>query len=678
MRKYKATPINVQAGVNPEPDSTESGTPFWVSSSKARFYNGRLRSLGGRSTVLTDVSVITCNRNVFSYHLSNKNRYIIGGANRLYEMINNQVVNITPQVTSTTTAIANSLATDYNTLGNNALLTLNGSNVVTVLQFDHKMKIGDTFTLAGISGAVNGIPDNELNVVHTVRNVSGVNNYTFAVNTEATSGGFGGGASMITSSGVIRVTDSSHGLSDGDRVTIASATAVSDITAAQINTEHIIRKIDDHTYDIATSGMETTASVTGGGGASTTRASQISEGSCDVEVPDGYGAGLYGQGLYGDNQDFSTPAYPRIWSVDRFGDNIVLTPGQQMGVYEYDSDNSSAPTVVSNAPATVNGLVVHKNQIVTWGKSGIGNQIDTCDIGDRTDWTPAAGSEAFSDVIEGAEEFISAAVVQDYLVLFTRNQVWQQRYVGKPVIRTTKRLDATDGIIGPMAWSVVGEKCYFMGVHDIYVTDGVDVVPIPNNTLRRWVFDNINDAQAWKSFSWVNRTFNEWWLHFPFGASTEPDYVLRYNYITGEFSQDTSDITAVESPLHITENPLAVSNNQVLWRLESGDDDDTSAQTSSAETNYFQLGNGDNSMYIMGYVHDAIQTGNLYMTVFTKRYPDDTDTRTFGPYILTPTTQKVNFRAYGRLAKVRFEKSDVGASFMLGNPKLLLQVGYTR
>lgn len=678
MRVYKSVPIEPPPGVSPEPDSTESSTPYWTDADKVRFYKGRLRSLGGRQEAVTDVALTGCHRTIFSYYLSNKNRYLAGGSNNLMEIINNVAVNITPVVTATT-AVADSLNTNYATLSSNPLTTVSGSAVITVDYSsitDDQLMNGDSVTLSGAS-TTNGIPDTEINDTHTIGNVdTSANTFTITCSTSASSSGTGGGASVVLATALIGLTKTSHGLTDGERVKVASAATTGGVPDTEINAEHVLRKESDNKFSFYCT-TKATSAVSSGGGASTTIQGQIADGECDVETQSGYGGGLYGSGLYGDNQAFSTPAYPRIWFMDRFGNDIVMTPGQQTGTYLYQSDNATAPAALSNAPTAINGLIVDANQILAWGESNVGNRLTASDVGDGTDWTPATDSEAWTDDIEGAEEFISAAAVQGVVLLFTRNQIWQNRYVGKPRIRTTKKLDVTDGIIAPMARAVVAERCYFMGANDLYLSDGVRVQPIPNNTLKRYIYDNINTSQAWKSFAWVNRAFNEVWFHYP-TTSDEPDSVARYNYLTGEFVPDTSDLTAAEAPLHLTDNPLAISEDMTIWRFNSGNDDGDSALNSYAETNYFELGNGDTTMYIMGYVHDAIQTGDMKLTVYTKLYPEDTSTKTYGPYTLTSSTQKVNFRAHGRLCKLRFEKTATGTSFMLGRPKLLLQEGYSR
>ncbi len=79
------------------------------------------------------------------------------------------------------------------TLAANPISTTNGSTTVTITQAAHGLATGASVTLAGVAGAINGIPAAELNATHTIT-VTGANTYTITTTTAATSTATGGGA----------------------------------------------------------------------------------------------------------------------------------------------------------------------------------------------------------------------------------------------------------------------------------------------------------------------------------------------------------------------------------------------------------------------------------------------------------------------------------------------------
>jgi hypothetical protein len=76
----------------------------------------------------------------------------------------------------------------------------------------------------------------------------------------------------------------------------------------------------------------------------------LAAGNADEIYGQGYGMGKYGVGLYGMAKVSTTARrFPRIWHLDRFGDNIIGTPGNGGGLYEWDGDSTSPATAVLNA-----------------------------------------------------------------------------------------------------------------------------------------------------------------------------------------------------------------------------------------------------------------------------------------------------------------------------------------
>jgi hypothetical protein len=81
-------------------------------------------------------------------------------------------------------------------LGTNPFTTTNGSNVVAVAHTAHGLTTGDKVTFDGLSAALNGIPEAQIENVEKSITVTGVNGYTFTTTNNATSSGAAGGASV--------------------------------------------------------------------------------------------------------------------------------------------------------------------------------------------------------------------------------------------------------------------------------------------------------------------------------------------------------------------------------------------------------------------------------------------------------------------------------------------------
>lgn len=654
----------------PSTDATASDIPCWAFTDKCRFdpTTGRLRKIGGWIVNTFDYgsTISGVARTLYSATISEKVYTVIGTNSYLYSLIGSNLTNITPLQTSAI-AIADSLDTHYATLGSNPLATTNGSNFVVVTDTEAALfKIGDTYTLSGAS-ATNGIPSGELNADHIVRSI-GSGTITIYTATAATSTGSGGGGSVVRSSGLLTVNDTAHGLSNGERVKIDSAATTGGITNTQINLEFIIRNVTTNTFDVMTAGTAT-SSVTGGGGASTKYYPQIAAGAINQGQAQGYGAGLYGVGLYGTALTSSLGAtYPRIWFMDRFGNNIIMTAGNSSSVYAWTGSNAVAPAVISNAPTDVNYAFVSDNILVTFGHD-VENKIFSSDIGDYTQWTASSTNQVFEDIVEGAGRFISHCPVDGYNLIFTQTQTWTMKYIGLPNVWQILPLDANVGLIAPMARVSVNGIAYWMGQDNFYMFRGGKVETIPSNfgaqsSILRYVFDNLNYSQRFKIFAWYNEEYDEIWIHYPSEGSNECDRVARVNRKLSCWMPDTMDRTAGEWPVTSLSNPRLMGSS-TLYTHEAGNDDNDAALPFTATTRKYIT--GKDTAINSQIVPDSRMTGTITVTCRTSNYPQSTSFMNNQGYSVTSSTERVPTQLNGRYYDYVISGNELGQSFLMGS-----------
>lgn len=668
ISQYK--PLDILAGVQPVTDEAEASTPHWTYAEKIRFLNGLPEKIGGFTSILLDngETIKGKARSIFSTRFTNRIQTLIGTNLKLYNVTGSTLTNITP-VSTSSIAAANSLDTMYGTLVSNPIATQNGSNTLTVSDAQaSRFKVGDTIILSGATGG-NGILAAALNTTHVIRSI-GTGNYTVRISTNATGTGSIGGAAVNRSSGIIKVTSAGHGNSNGDRVKISGAANTGGILAADINKEFPIRNVATNSYDIVTTGYAT-SSVTSGGGASTVYYEEIPVGAADESFGEGYGVGLYGVGLYGVSKVSSTGrVLPRIWFFDRFGDTVIMTPGNQTGLYQWDGSTSLAPTLVPGAPTAINYAFVSNNILVTLGSGNVGNKIKTSDQGDITNWTASTDNQVFEDDVEGADRFTSHLSVVSNNLLFTETQVYTFRYIGKNAgVWEIKPLDKNIGIIAPMARVTVNGIGYWMGQDNFYMWRGGTVDVMPSNsgkrsTMLKYVFDNINRAQKSKCFAWYNRQFNEIWFHYPSENSNEPDRVARFSILEGSWVPDTFDRTAAEYPVINLFNPQLISSSSVLYRHESGTDADGSplpwVLRGPRRMAYKNL------LLETKLIPASIQTGNINLNVKAFEYPVTQTPLYDNDYTLTPETDNQPCLVGGRLLQYEFSGSELGQKWRMG------------
>ena len=584
----KKYPLPIIPSVNPLEDSTQLDTIFFTAADKVRFQKGKLRKIRGWQRVFSNnfERIIGAARNIFSCRDANSDPVTIIGTNRSLYVLEQGTFfyNITPLQT-TTHSIPNAFTTEYNSLVTVTATTTVGSPVVT-LNLTQFLNNGDQIQISGVTGGpYNGIPASAFNQTF---NAEVINNSQIQINVGVPALSFGTVNIMMTwATSYLYVYDPGFTGLKGDRIKIELATGVANIPAGQINGEDVVTNVTTGSTFIIQTETIANALVTAGGGAATTIQYQILAGQIDQSIGFGYGGGQYGAGEYGTSKAFtneSANTAPRIWSMDKFVNvsgatyipYIVLTPGDSVGyadgtganVYSWNFNILTAPVLIANAPYFVQWLYVSHNAICTLGGAlatssptqGIPNFFASSDQDDMTNWTPSPSSFASFFTFDNAGALISQASTRDVDLVFTEDEVYRIVYVDKPQIWQTFKLLTTDGIMAPKARTEIEDAVFWMGKGDFFVFNDTSLNVLPNNTIKRYVYDNVNDAQSDKCFAYANTLYNEVWFFYVAGQDMEPNNYVMYNYVENTWVTGTLPRTASEEPLNISTLPYLIQS----------------------------------------------------------------------------------------------------------------------
>jgi len=161
--------------------------------------------------------------------------------------ISSSILSLDHKITSRTTDTLTVAVTQKNIIIGKPLKTTSGSTSLVIDISEHAFGVGDTFTISGAS-ATGGIPASDINKSHTITAVTN-NTVTVVVSTSATSTVIDGGSSVrldekiirtnpietTSSSATVKVYYSSHGLANGDTITLEG---LDDVVVDASNTDY--------------------------------------------------------------------------------------------------------------------------------------------------------------------------------------------------------------------------------------------------------------------------------------------------------------------------------------------------------------------------------------------------------------------------------------------------------
>jgi len=379
----------------------------------------------------------------------------------------------------------------------------------------------------------------------------------------------------------------------------------------------------------------------------------------------------------------------RLYSQDNWGEDLLLnvfdgTPyywDKTLGLGSRATDLASQPNA-SGAPLITRRIMVSgaDRHVVCFGSNPLNEtaqdllMVRWSDQENPADWTPTATNTAGSQRISSGSEIISAQKTRQEMLIWTDTALHAMRFTGPPFTFGFSMLANNVSIIGPNAVTTVGDKVFWMDRENFYVYTGrVQVIPC---TLLRYVFDDINLDQSFKCFAASNKMFDEVFWFYPTADSTEIDRYVKFNFTENTWDLGTLSRTAwVDYGIHNNPRASGISNStNFVYIHETGDDDDGSAMTSFIESADFDLGDGEQFMFVSRLIPDiditsTSATASVDYVLKTRNFPGDS-LATNSTNVVTSSTQQSFLRSRSRQAALRIESSTTNITWTLGDLRL--------
>jgi hypothetical protein len=500
----------------------------------------------------------------------------------------------------------------------------------------------------------------------------------------------------------VAVNDTAHGCIVGDFVTFSNVTGdPGGIPNASLTGEFEVISVSNANEYTIQSPTAATSTATAAGSADA--AYQINVGT-DVSYADfGWGTGTWNLSTWGTPRPASAALQlsSRVWQFDTFGENLVmqLVDG---GIYEWDpgSGIGTRAVVISGAPTKSKYALISTpdRHLICFGtESTIGSPstqdpmyVRFSNQEDMTTFTPSATNTAGGQRLTDGNEIISALRSRGQVLIWTDTALHGMQYVGPPYTFGFQQLGANCGLIGPHASADVNGVAYWMSKDAFFVFDGT--VKKLACTVQDYVFDDINFVESAKVHVGINTQFNEvtWW--YPTANSDFIDRFVTFNYLEQVWSVGTmprtawTDLGTFPKPLATTYDPIGTeatistingltAGRSRLYNQEDGKNGNGAAIHSFVKSGYFDIGDGDQMLYMRRFIPDfKNQEGDLTVHLLLRPYPQSSAVpSSLDPYVITPTTDKVDTRARGRQISLRIESDAIDTNWRFGTMRVDIQ-----
>ena len=519
-----------------------------------------------------------------------------------------------------------------------------------------------------------------------IRGKSSVGDNTLAIVTiDGTNNGF------YTTAGSTRVSVSvsTHGAVTGDYVTFTSATTIGGspgilLTGGTFQVS--VLSNSQFSFDASTTAAASDSHV------GTATAKFLLHTGTNVAIQGlGYGAGIYNAGtsttgMRAWNQPASSSNITfrnTQWSIDNWGEDLVAC--RRGGrIYYFDSSDTTPEraTLISASPTATNYIVVSPNDrhLIALGTNEFGTGdyqpmlVRWSDQNDYNNFTPSVSSTSGENLLADGTEIMGSVRSRNAINIWTDNSIWLMQFVGPPFTFKFQQMGTNCGLIGPHAGVDYDGRSVWMGRDNFYMFDGQ--VRNLDCTVRKYVFDRLNIDQSDKVYAGVNSEFKEviWLYPSNEGANEECDSYVIWSPDENYWTYGSAIWTTWDDKVAFN-NTITTGNNSYLFDNEPAGifTGDGEALTSFIESADFDIEDGDVMMFMDRIIPDfEINDGDITMDVTGQSFPVN-GAVTKGPFNISKTTQKVDFRLRGRQAKIRVSCDSKGTSWRYGSLRLAMQ-----
>lgn len=635
--------LQFKPGINRD-QTNYSNEGGWWQCDKIRFRSGYPQKLGGwtKSNSNTFLGVcrqmwlwITTYSDVFLALGTNSKLYINAG------VLGGSYYDITPLRTSNPTQAAN----------NNGISTVNASKTVTVtMAAAHNASTGDYVTIAGVSGAVGGIPAATLNTNYAIT-VTTSTAFTIQSPTAATSTTTGGGAAITVS----------FEISPG--------------------------------YAVATNGYGWGTSVWGG-------SSPLRDWGTASEQP----VTVPQRDWWLDNFDNDLVANIRNGAIYYWARGTSTDPGASLGTPAATLESVATaggfdPVYV---PAQAMQVLVSQQDkhLIAFGATTYGSTaaadfdpllIRWSDQDEPGQWENLATNSAGFLRVSRGSRIVRALPTRQEILVWTDSHLYTLQFLGTSDVFGLQEYADNVSLASPRAVASAVNITYWMGRDKFYAYTGrVETVPC---TLRNHVFENINFGQSAQIVCGTNEQWNEIWWFYPSADANWNDSYVVYNHLEQIWYYGTLVRTAwLDDP--VLQYPqganstvsvvggVTYATDGILYSHERGVDDDNAPLESYIQSNDFDIEDGEQFMLTrriipdIGFGGSTADEPSAAFEVRPRNFPGSAYTENAAnsqPVVQTTVDQyttQIFLRARARQMAIKLMSSDLGVQWQIGAPRL--------
>ena len=244
---------------------------------------------------------------------------------------------------------------------------------------------------------------------------------------------------------------------------------------------------------------------------------------------------------------YVTPTDQR-WRFTQFGNVMVAANGGNR-IQGFNLNSSTTfQDLAADAPQSRYVTVVRDFVVSGYINSATvyASRVQWSALGDESSWTTSATTQAdHQDIPDGGS--VVGLTGGEFGLVFLDRSIHRMSYIGSPLIFQFDNISRNLGCYEANSIIQYGGTSFFLGDDGFYACDGQNVIPIGNEKVNRFFFDNVDEGTLYLMSTAVDPTKKLIIWAYASNSSATPDKLLFYNYQTQRWTSGTTTVDRIAS-----------------------------------------------------------------------------------------------------------------------------------
>ncbi len=231
-----------------------------------------------------------------------------------------------------------------------------------------------------------------------------------------------------------------------------------------------------------------------------------------------------------------TTGADEMWYFTRFGNRLLATNFNDAIQTFTVNSSSNFSDLAAGAPkaryiAAIRNFVVVGNTFDA-SDGNVPNRVRWCALGDPTDWTVSATTQADYQDLDVSKGWIRGVVGGEYGVIFQERAISRMTYIGSPIVWQFDEVESGKGTQAPGSIVKAGNFIFYLGLDGFYIFDGNQSIPIGSNKVDQTFWNEVDLSYLGRIVATCDFDKQIVYWAYPASGNTNgrPNKILCYNF----------------------------------------------------------------------------------------------------------------------------------------------------